>query len=162
MELLIYNLLKIVNICIIRDVLLELVLTSLLLSYLYRSLRSINMNRKNKRYWSNYVEYFIQPLFRLQFISLCTFLIICSFVLGVVEHNIVGCLITKFIVTLGFMAWVVSINTIELIFTTWYFQKYSFMGKSDIVWVSVKTFISFVFFIAFLYLLCWDLYFLFV
>lgn len=156
------NILRIIDAFIIRDILLELVLIILLLWYLYRSLRSINMNRKTGKYWSNYMEYFVQFLFKLEFISISVFLIISSFVLGILEHSIIGCLITKFIVTLGFIAWVVSINIIEVIFTVWYFQKYSSLGKSDVVWVLVKTFITLLFLVAFLYLFYWDVRFLFV
>lgn len=159
MENLINKIWFVIDIFIIRDIILQLVVVFLLFVFLVRIIKDLKEKKLLNRPY--YTDRFFYKFLKLQFLFIIVFLIHAVFLLGVLDHNIMECLITKYIISLAFFSWSLLIYSIDLIFTKRYAEDYNNTLNSDNVWNWVKLIITMVFVIYFGWMLIFDILYLF-
>lgn len=100
MENLINKIWFVIDIFIIRDIVLQLVIVFLLFVFLVRIIKDLKEKKLLNRPY--YTDHFFYKFLKLQFLFIIVFLIHAVFLLGVLDHNIMECLITKYIISLAF------------------------------------------------------------
>lgn len=152
---------SIIDKLIVKDLVLQLIILLIFVVYLYWTIKDINIRLNKKINRPYYIDRFFYRFLKLQFIFVIAFLVNAFFVLGVLDHNIMECLITKFILSLGFFAWTSIIYSIELFFTGRYLEDYNNTQNVDNIWNWVKLGVTLVFFSLFFWVFVSDLVYLF-
>lgn len=162
MEINMEKLLFIINEILIKDVVLQLVIVVSLVVFIIQLIKHIKNNRGNKFISYSNIDNLFYKFFKLHFIFILIFLLNISFLLGVLNANILECLASKYILALTFFFWSIVIYFIDIIVYNYYIRlssndnnvnlnmnKQIYKSKVDFVWTSIKLIISILFMIYF-------------
>lgn len=147
----------IIDAILIKNIVLQFVIELILIVFIIHLINDLKDygDGGNKFMFYSYIDFSFYKFLKLHFVFIIIFLLDIFLLLGVLEYNIIECLISKYILALIFFIWSTMIYLIDITFIKYYIHNdskndyYNYKRKVNIIWALIKLIISVLFIIYF-------------